>query len=121
MMPKTSRSFELRRVAAAALTAAFVASPWPMRAQTASTLPFTFELRDAAPITIYDEDLETSDSNSPVEWFGGRAYVFVSHYFPIGHTYRRSGVSLGKLEAGAIQIEIQDDRSPGVGKWLEAT
>lgn len=95
----------------------------PLRAQDSPLhpLPFTVDLTSASPIELYDEELETSDSNTPVEWANGRVYVFVSHWLPIGHSYRRSGSSLKKLEAGAIQIEITGDKTPGVGKWLEAT
>ncbi|MGE5538757.1 MAG: hypothetical protein ACM30I_09060 [Gemmatimonas sp.] len=95
----------------------------PARAQdeAASPLPFAVELRPASPLQLYDDDVETSDSNTPVHWNDGRAYVFVSHWVPIGHSYRRSGSSLDKLEAGAIPITIEDDHTPGVGKWIEAT
>lgn len=98
-----------------------VAAAIPATAQTNPSPPFSVELRDAPPIELYDQDLETSDSNSPVEWVNGRVYVFVSHWLPIGHSYRRSGVSLNELEAGAIHVEIQHDQTPGVGKWIEAT
>src|SRR5690349_21450716 len=84
-------------------------------------LPFTFELQDASPLELYDSELDSSDSNTPVLWAHGRVYAFVSHYLPIGHSYRRSGTALDTLEAGATPVEIKRDQTPQVGKWIEAT
>jgi hypothetical protein len=84
-------------------------------------LPFSFELQDASPLELYDSELDSSDSNTPVLWAHGRIYAFVSHYLPIGHSYRRSGTALDSLEAGAIPVEIKRDQTPQVGKWVEAT
>lgn len=91
------------------------------RSDLAVALPFTVQLQDAPPFAIYDAHLDSSDSNSPVEWSHGRVLVFVSHWDPIGHSYRRSGPSLDHLDPGSIKIDIRQDESPGVGKWLEAT
>lgn len=85
------------------------------------SLPFTFEIDDAPVIELYDSDLETSDSNTPIHWANGRVYAFVSHFLPIGHSYRRSGAGLDSLEAGAIPVEITHDQTPRAGKWIEAT
>ncbi|HTI88036.1 MAG TPA: hypothetical protein VL966_15645 [Alphaproteobacteria bacterium] len=105
----------------AATLAAFSGIPARSQDEAASPLPFAVELRDADPITLYDDQLEMSDSNTPVHWSNGRAYVFVSHWLPIGHSYRRSGTDIKSLEAGGIQVTIDDDKTPGVGKWIEAT
>jgi hypothetical protein len=106
---------------AAVLAAASVAPGIAATQDQARTLPFTATLEPAPAIELYDSELETSDSNSPVHWANGRVYVFVSHWLPIGHSYRRAGTSLDALEDGAISVVIEHDRTQGVGKWIEAT
>jgi hypothetical protein len=91
------------------------------RSASAVAHAFTVKLEDAPPFEIYDPKLDSSDSNSPIEWSHGRVLAFVSHWDPIGHSYRRSGASLDRLDTGSVKIDIRDNASPGVGKWLEAT
>lgn len=104
----------------AAVASAMLLAPGPAFAQERA-LPFAFEIEAAPVIELYDADLETSDSNTPIHWAHGRVYAFVSHFLPKGHSYRRSGTALDTLEAGAIPVEIVNDPSPKVGKWIEAT
>ncbi|MBM3555228.1 MAG: hypothetical protein FJX47_06705 [Alphaproteobacteria bacterium] len=75
----------------------------------------------APPLRLHDGSFQRTDANCPVHVQGGRLFAFMSHYQPIGHSYRRVGrpglAGLGPLE----KIRILDDPDPASGKWLEST
>lgn len=81
---------------------------------------FGFALREAPPILLQDGELARTDANSPVHSYGGRLYAFMSHYSPIGHTYRRLGKSLMHLTGEMQRIQLLNDPDPKVGKWIES-
>ncbi|MGE0653393.1 MAG: hypothetical protein AB7P12_16870 [Alphaproteobacteria bacterium] len=91
------------------------------RAADGGDTPFRVAFHPAPPIALHDAGLAKSDSNSPVHWDGNRLVVFVSHWLPRGHSYRRVGTALGALGPRAQPIRIVNDPSPDIGKWLEAT
>jgi hypothetical protein len=79
------------------------------------------ELTPAPPITLHDGRLTRSDGNSPVHFYGGRTYAFVSHYHPIGHTYRRVGEPSLRFGNSWERTRILGDPDPTIGKWIEST
>lgn len=47
--------------------------------------------------------------------------AFVSHYIPLGHTYRRIGERGVRFTTPLEPVRILDDPAPDVGKWIEST
>ena len=82
---------------------------------------FQFELREAAPILMHGGELPRTDANSPVHSYAGRVFAFMSHYTPLGHTYRRIGSSIGQLTGPLERVRLLDDPDPTAGKWIEST
>lgn len=65
--------------------------------------------------------LARTDANSPIHSYGGHVFAFMSHYSPLGHSYRRMGDSLMKLEGPLQRVRLVDDPDSKVGKWIEST
>ena len=82
---------------------------------------FQFELREDEPTLLQGDVLPRTDANSPVHGHGGRVFAFMSHYAPLGHTYRRTGVSIGELSGPLARVRLLDNPAPTVGKWIEST
>lgn len=77
-------------------------------------------LLPAAPLLLHAPPLRRTDSNSPVLRRGGRTLAFVSHYQPRGHTYRRTGENT-LWPGGALDpVQLIDDPTPEVGKWIQS-
>lgn len=69
---------------------------------------------------LHAPPLPRTDANSPLLRQGGRTLAFVSHYLPIGHTYRRTG-ERGPWPDGPLDaVRLLDDRTPSVGKWIQS-
>lgn len=82
---------------------------------------FGFELSEAAPILLQSEHLPRTDANSPVHSHNGQVIAFMSHYVPLGHSYRRIGPALEKLEGPLERVHLLNNPDPAVGKWIEST
>ena len=82
---------------------------------------FRFELLEDAPILLQGEVLPRTDANSPVHSHDGRVFAFMSHYAPLGHTYRRTGESIGRLIGPLERVRLLGNPDPTVGKWIEST
>ncbi len=78
------------------------------------------ELVPAAPIILHGDAFERSDANSPVLIESSRSLLFVSHYQPIGHTYRRLGGPGLRFSAPLQRVSLVDDAQPDIGKWIES-
>ncbi len=79
-----------------------------------------FELVPADPLLLHAPLLRRTDANSPLLRRGGSTLAFMSHYLPIGHTYRRTGEGAA-WPCGALEpVKLLDDPTPGVGKWIES-
>lgn len=81
---------------------------------------FQFELREAAPILMHGGELPRTDANSPVHSYAGRVFAFMSHYTPLGHTYRRIGSSIGQLTGPLERVRLLDDPDPTARAWSDA-
>jgi hypothetical protein len=78
------------------------------------------DIAPALPLRLYDSSLARTDCNSPVRRENGRTLAFISHYQPIGHSYRRTG-GAGFADWGApVAVRLADDPDPHSGKWIEA-
>lgn len=79
-----------------------------------------FELVPAAPLLLHAPPLRRTDANSPLLRRGGNTLAFMSHYQPIGHSYRRTGEQVlwpgGPLEP----VKLLGDPTSGMGKWIES-
>lgn len=82
---------------------------------------FHVEIREAPRRTLHDDTFQRSDCNSPVHMHHGRLFAFVSHYLPIGHTYRRIGKHGLHFSSGLEPVRIVADPDPSTGKWIEST
>ena len=82
---------------------------------------FRFELREVVPILLQGDVLQRTDANSPVHSHDGRVFAFMSHYAPLGHTYRRTGASIGQLIGPLERVRLLDNPESTVGKWIEST
>ncbi len=89
------------------------------RQKIARSNSFRIELRSAPRYTLHDETFQRSDSNSPVHRHQGKLFAFVSHYLPVGHSYRRVGGQGLKFYSGLEPVRILNDPEPSVGKWIE--
>lgn len=79
-----------------------------------------FELVPAEPLLLHAPPLRRTDSNSPLLRRGGRTLSFVSHYLPLGHTYRRTGEE-SLWPHGALEpVKLLGDPMPEVGKWIQS-
>lgn len=78
------------------------------------------DLVPADPIILHGDAFERSDANSPLLIEGGRSLLFVSHYQPIGHTYRRLGGPGLRFTAPLARVTLIDDPQPEIGKWIES-
>lgn len=68
------------------------------------------DILPAPPLRLYGAELARSDGNSPVLREHGRTLVFLSHYQPIGHSYRRLGGAAGFADwSDAQPVRILDD------------
>ena len=83
--------------------------------------PFQAEILSAPRLMLHDGSFQRSDCNSPVHMHQGRLIAFVSHYQPIGHSYRRIGDSGLRFSTPLQPVRILDDPEPGMGKWIEST
>lgn len=81
---------------------------------------FTARLRPAAQLKLHGDQLPRTDCNSTVMRLAGRAVAFISHYVPIGHSYRRLGDLALNFAAPLQKVELRGDPDPAVGKWIEA-
>lgn len=79
------------------------------------------EIHAAAHRTLHDDTFQRSDCNSPVHIYKAKLFAFVSHYLPIGHTYRRVGERGLHFATGLEPVRIADDPDPSTGKWIEST
>lgn len=82
---------------------------------------FQVVIRAAPRRMLHDDSLLRSDCNSPVHMHQGRLFAFVSHYLPIGHTYRRIGERGFRFPSPLEPVRIINDPDPSVGKWIEST
>jgi len=83
-------------------------------------LDIAVEIVPAPPLVLHAPPLRRTDANSPLLRQGGRPLAFVSHYLPIGHTYRRTG-QCGPWPDGPLDaVRLLDDRTPSVGKWIQS-
>lgn len=90
--------------------------------QRASSLaPIHVDIKPATPRTLHDATLERTDCNSPVHTHEGKCFVFVSHYLPIGHSYRRIGAHSSSFSSPLERVQIIADPDPLTGKWIEST
>ena len=78
------------------------------------------ELVPADPLLLHAPPLRRTDSNSPLLRRGGRTLAFVSHYLPLGHTYRRVGETSLWPCGGLEQVKLLGDPTPEVGKWIQS-
>ncbi|HEU0071521.1 MAG TPA: hypothetical protein VFS04_09515 [Alphaproteobacteria bacterium] len=78
------------------------------------------ELTPADPVILHGAAFERSDANSPLRVEGDRTLLFVSHYQPIGHTYRRIGGPGLRFAAPLERVTLLDDPQPEIGKWIES-
>lgn len=83
--------------------------------------PFQAEIQAAPRHMLHDGSFQRSDCNSPVHMHQGRLFAFVSHYLPIGHTYRRIGDSGFRFPTPLEPVRMVDDPEPSMGKWIEST
>lgn len=82
---------------------------------------FSVRLSPAPRRTLHGDAFQRTDCNSPIHIHQGRLIAFISHYMPIGHTYRRIGERGPRFTAPLEPIRIIDDPAPDVGKWIEST
>jgi hypothetical protein len=82
---------------------------------------FRFDVREDTPILLQGDVLQRTDANSPVHSHDGRVIAFMSHYAPLGHTYRRTGASVAQLIGPLEKVRLIDNLAPAVGKWIEST
>lgn len=85
-----------------------------------ATPAFRAKIRRASGIKLHGDELQRSDCNSPVHIHAGRLYAFVSHYSPIGHTYRRMGKPGLRFMSPLEPVKLVNDTDPAVGKWIES-
>ena len=79
-----------------------------------------FELVPADPLLLHAPPLRRTDANSPLLRRRGHTLAFVSHYLPLGHTYRRVGEQ-SLWPGGALDpVKLIDDPTPAVGKWIQS-
>ena len=78
------------------------------------------ELAPAEPVVLHGAAFERSDANSPALIENGRTLLFVSHYLPFGHTYRRVGGSGLRFTGPLERVTLADDPQPEIGKWIES-
>jgi hypothetical protein len=78
------------------------------------------ELVSAEPLLLHAPPLARTDANSPLLRRGGSTLAFMSHYKPIGHTYRRAGEKALWPTATLEPVKLLDDPTPEVGKWIES-
>lgn len=80
-----------------------------------------WRFEQAAPVRLHPLSMARTDANSPVLRGGRGLLVFLSHYLPVGRSFRRTAED-GELRAlGPMRpIRFIDDDTPGDGKWLEA-
>lgn len=83
--------------------------------------PFQAEIRAAPRRMLHDGSFQRSDCNSPVHMHQGRLFAFVSHYLPIGHSYRRIGERGFRFAAPLEPVRIVNDPDSTIGKWIEST
>lgn len=83
--------------------------------------PFQAEVQAAPRHMLHDGSFQRSDCNSPVHMHQGRLFAFVSHYLPIGHSYRRIGDPGFRFPTPLQPVRIVDDPDPTMGKWIEST
>lgn len=93
----------------------------PTPAAAAASAPFRIALRPAPRRTLHDDVFQRTDCNSPIHTHQGRLFAFVSHYLPLGHTYRRIGERGLRFTAPLERVRLLNDPHPDVGKWIEAT
>jgi len=91
-----------------------------LRERISSAVPFRVEIRKGSRCTLHDNSFQRTDCNSPVHTYQGRVVAFVSHYLPIGHTYRRVG-ERGLIFTSPLEpVRIEADPDPSAGKWIES-
>jgi hypothetical protein len=78
------------------------------------------DILPAPPLRLYGAELARSDGNSPVLREAGRTLAFLSHYQPIGHSYRRLGGAAGFDWDAPQPVRILEDPDPASGKWIES-
>lgn len=83
--------------------------------------PFQAEIRAAPRRMLHDGSFQRADCNSPIHMHQGRLFAFVSHYLPIGHSYRRIGERGFHFPSPLEPVRIVNDPNPTVGKWIEST
>jgi hypothetical protein len=81
---------------------------------------FRFEIAAAEPLLLHGDFLPRTDANSPVLRYGGRTVAIMSHYNPIGHSYRRVGNSGCGFTGPLRRVFLIDDPAAAVGKWIES-
>lgn len=81
---------------------------------------FRFEVMPAEPILLHGDHLARTDANSPVLRYGGRTFAFMSHYQPLGHTYRRIDDGGFRFDGPPQRVTLTDDPAGTVGKWIES-
>jgi len=81
---------------------------------------FRFEIEEAPPVLLQGDHLPRTDANSPVVVHGGRTFAFMSHYVPIGHTYRRTSEAGLSFADTPLRTSLVDDPDSTVGKWIES-
>lgn len=78
------------------------------------------DITPAPPLRLNGPDLPRTDANSPVLREPDRTLAFISHYEPIGHSFRRLGGPAGFDWQAAQAVRLIDDPDPAVGKWIES-
>ncbi|HTI87512.1 MAG TPA: hypothetical protein VL966_12985 [Alphaproteobacteria bacterium] len=81
---------------------------------------FRFKIEEAPPILLQSDHLPRTDANSPVLTHAGHTIAFMSHYVPIGHTYRRSSDAGLHFTSPPERVTLVDDPDSTVGKWIQS-
>lgn len=80
-----------------------------------------WRIEEAPPLRLHTLSLARTDANSPMLRQDGRLLVFLSHYLPIGRSFRRVSTD-GSFDGlgGLRPVRFAADATPADGKWLEA-